>query len=126
VHFLISLLKSSVIVLPLVAYLNYILGKSDVRFEYRKNRIGEWYSMVNGVHKSYPSSRFENWDQYPSLESFLSTNQIAEVSSLEFCGKDLLSNNRPNDGNLDPEFMSVIRMLKKEISRIERDVWKLI
>ena len=119
-------IASSITGAPLVAFLKHRFSKRASKDEYRRNRIDEWKMMVNQVHDIYPVGHFKNWDQYPSLEKFLSRDQRQQVSNLKLGDSLAVRISSRQLGSQDMEFMNVVRMLKAEIARVEHEIWKLI
>lgn len=111
---------------PLVAYLKHRFSKSVSKDEYRAKRVQEWKLMVNQTKDVYPRTSFTSFDQYPSLSEFLSEDQKKQVEDLNLASHSATSQVSSLLADRDVEFMKVYRMLKSEISRIEREVWKLI
>ena len=111
---------------PLVSFLKHRFSKSQSKDEYRAKRVQEWKLMVNQTKDVYPRISFTSFDQYPSLAEFLSDDQKKQVEKLNLAKHSATSQISSLLAERDSEFMNAYRMLKAEISRVERDVWNLI
>ena len=121
-----KLLAGGLLGSPLVAYLTFRFQKAHSKEEYRKSRIAQWNLMINQVHDNYPTSHFKNWDQFPSLEKFLTEDELDIVLALKLGEFQSARQSNRSLGGQDKEFMNVVRMLKTVVARVEKEEWKLL